>query len=65
MTSELIESAGNQRILSEPLSLIEAWSVDSITWIMVGVWSPSTEDERGVFTCSISFPNKWDIQVEN
>ena len=41
-----------------------ARSVDQINRMMVGVYSPSICDERGIFTCSIPTSNEWDIQVQ-
>ena len=51
------------RIKCESLSWITAWSVYRINWIMVGAYSPSIEDKRDIFTCSIPTSNEWDIQV--
>ena len=53
----------NMKNKCESLSWITARSVDRINWIMVGVCSLSMGDELGIFTCSITTSNEWDIQV--
>ena len=59
----IVEIVGIEEYKSESLNWITARSVDQINWMMVGMCSPSSGDESGIFTCSIPTSNEWDIQV--
>jgi len=58
------DTVGIEEYVYESSSWIMARSVNRINWMMVGVCSPSIDDERGIFTCSIPTSNEWDIQVQ-